>query len=525
MNTNAKQLNNTPDGEDRFSALISNSSAVRALAASVEGTLGPKGLNCMLVDRFGGVTITNDGSTILSRVEANHPAAGMLVQAAEAQDAEVGDGTTTTAVLAGALLSEGVEQIMRGVPVAKVIEGMRAGIVRALEVIDSLTKEVSGFDDPLLWQAAYISARGMKDIADLVVEAARLAGMEQLRECGWHLAEIVEAEEGAKNQVFSGLIIKKERLNRMMPRSIDNARVLVIDDSLEPEHLEDDALGTESGFSRYMAIQEEFKESVNKIVKLGIGLVVAHKSVSDAAEEILTDAGVMVIRRASSRDIIRIAEHTGAKIIKRTGLSRPPQEIQEFLGACARVYGDERLEHTRIEGGQGRPAATILVGAATREVKEERERIARDAASAVQSVLLSGVVPGGGAAEIAAAREILALRDETGGMASYGVDCVTEALRRPLSQIVTNAGFNPLEKVEDVIAAQSEKRCASLGINCDTGEVSDMYALGVVDPAKVKTAAICTAAEIAEAILRINVIIKRRDNTPIAPHADIPAGG
>lgn len=524
MNTNAKQLNKAPDGEDRFSALVSNASAVRALAASVEGTLGPKGLNCMLVDRFGGVTITNDGSTILGRVEANHPAAGMLVQAAEAQDKEVGDGTTTTAVLAGALLAGGVEQVTRGVPVAKVIEGMRAGITRALEVIASLTKEATGFDDPILWQAAFISAREMKDIADLVVEAARLAGMEQLREPGWRLAEIVEAEEGAENQVFSGLIIKKERMNKMMPRSLENARVLMIDDALEPEQVENDALGTESGFARYMALQEEFKANLRKIVELGTGLVVAHKSVSDAAEEILTNAGIMVIRRASSKDIIRIAEHTGAKIIKRTGLLRPLPELQEFLGTCSRVYGDERLEHTRIEGGGGRAAATILVGAATREVKEERERIACDAASAVQSVLLSGVVPGGGAAEIAAAREVFALRDKTAGMASYGVDCVTEALRRPLSQIVTNAGFNPLEKVEDVIAAQSQKKCASLGINCDTGEVADMYALGVVDAARVKTAAICTAAEVAEAILRINIIIKRRDDA--APQtANLPAGG
>lgn len=491
---------------------MTNAGAVRAVASSIEGTLGPKGLNCMLVDKFGDVTITNDGSAILDKIEANHPAARMLIRTAKAQDNEVGDGTTTAVILASALVSEGVAQVTRGVPVTKVIEGILTGIKKAVEVIESASKQVTNLDDPLLWQAAYIAGREDKDIADLAVSAAKLLGEEKLRDPAFRLSDAIVAREGAENEVFTGLIIEKERMNRLMPRSVEDVSVLVIDDALEPEQLEDDALGTESGFARYLQLQNEFRANVQKIIDLGVGLVVTHKAVDDIAEEMLTDSGILVIRRASSKDVARIVEHTDAKSIKRGGLKKPADELAKFFGKCARVYEDERLEHIRIIGGAGKAAATILVGAATREVKEERERIAEDAACAVQAVVRGGIVPGGGSIEIAAAREVTALRESAKGMASYGVDCVVQALKRPLAQIVANAGFNPLEKVEDVIAAQSERKTPSLGINCDTGDVADMLELGVVDPVRVKIHALKAGAEVAEAVLRINTIIKKRDD-------------
>lgn len=510
MSTTAGQMNKSSEADEPLSALISNASAVRAVAASVEGTLGPKGLNCMLVDRFGDVTVTNDGSTILDRIEANHPAARMLIRVAKAQDAAVGDGTTTASVLAGALIAEALNQITRGVPVTKVIEGINLGTKKALEVIRESARPVTNLDDPLIRQAAYISGRENSDIADLVVEAARLMGREKLLDPGWRLADSVTAKEGAENEVFAGLILEKERMNRLMPRQVDEASVLVIDDDLEPEQVGDDALRTESGFSRSLQLQEEFKKNIAKIIGLKVGLVVVHKSVSDSAEEAFMDAGIMVLRRVSARDIARVVEHTGARSIKRAGLKRPAEDLSKFLGVCARVYEDERLSHIRIEGGAGKPAATILVGAATREVKEERERIAEDAACAVQAAIADGVVAGGGSVEMAASRAVSAYREGVKGMASYGVDCVVQALKKPLSQIVANAGFNPLEKIEDVIAAQSERGCNSLAINCETGEVGDMYELGVVDPLKVKIYALTAASEVADAVLRINTIIKSR---------------
>jgi len=242
-----------------------------------------------------------------------------------------------------------------------------------------------------------------------------------------------------------------------------------------------------------------------------VNVVFAAKGIADAAEEILTDAGVMAARRVASRDIARLVEHTGARTIKRSGLNKPAEELAKLLGSADEVYEDERLEHIRVVGGAGKPMATILVGASTKEVREERERIARDAAAGVQAALAGGVVAGGGAVEIGALREVERLREAVRGMAAYGVDCVAEALKKPLMQIVANAGFNPLEKIEDVIAAQAKAGKSTLAVDCDTGEVVDMLEAGIVDPALVKTHALKAAAEVAEAILRINMIIRKRD--------------
>jgi len=512
MGSDVKQVNKSAEVDERVAALLSNTAAIRAVASSVEGTLGPKGLNCMLVDKFGDVTVTNDGSTILDKIEANHPAARMLIRTARAQDEQVGDGTTTAAILASALVCEGANQVMRGVPVTKVIQGISLGISRALEFITQTVRPIDSLDDPLVHRAAFVAGRADEEIADLVVRAARLVGKEMLCDSAFKLAETVVAKEGAENEVLTGLIIEKERMNRQMPRSLDDAKILVVDDALEPEQIEDDALGTESGFAKYIQMQNEFVDNLRKIIDIGVGVVVVSKGVADAAEELLTDAGVMVLRRVSARDVARIVEHTGAKTIKRAGIKKPPEELAGFVGRCERVYEDERLEHVRIIGGVGKRTATILVGAATREVKDERERIARDAASAVQAAVTSGVVAGGGSVEIAASRAVAALRDEVKGMSAYGVDCVVEALKKPLAQIVANAGFNPLEKVEDVIACQTESGKDSVAIECDTGQIADMWELGIVDPASVKLHALKAAAEVADAVLRINTIIRKRDD-------------
>lgn len=506
----------TSDGTDRLSALLGNAAAIRTVAAAVEGTLGPKGLDCMLVDRLGDVTITNDGSAILDKIDVNHPAARMLVNTAKAQDRQVGDGTTTTTILAGALVTEGVNQVAKGVPVTKVIEGIRAGLERAVEAIEKRSRTIADFDDPLLAQAAVIAGRGERHIAQLAVGAAGLVGRAKLSEPEFRLRDWIVAREGAENEVFSGIIVEKERMNRQMPRVVRRARILLVDDALEPEELEDEALATDAGFARYLELKGRFAEALKRVLALGVNVVVVERAVSDEAEEALTEAGAMVLRRVSARDLARIAEHTGARPVKRTGLARASEEIERCLGRAKMVAEDERLGHVRFDGGKGRHMATLLIGAATAEVKEERLRIAEDAASAVQQALLGGVLPGGGAAEMAASLEAQRLRESTGGMTAYGIDCVVEALKRPLAQIVSNAGFNPLEKMGNLMAEMGGAGGDALAIDCDTGAVADMMTLGVVDPTTVKVHALRAAGEVAEAVLRINTIIRKRDSGPAA---------
>lgn len=506
-------VNEKENSTENITALATNYNAIRAVAAAIEGTLGPKGLDTMLVDQFGDVVITNDGVTILELMEANHPAARLLIKIAQAQQSEVGDGTTTAAILAGALVSEGVKQVTRGVPVARIIEGLKFGLQKALDVLKENSQPVNGVEDPRLRQVALVAGRGHEDLADLVVEAVKLMGKEKLEDPAFKLSNTVVAREGISNEVFSGIILEKGRMNQQMPREVTGARVLIIDDALEPEEFEEGALSTETGVTRYLELKEQFKDNLAKIISAGTKLVLVDRGVDDLAEEMLTEAGIMVVQRVSYKELRKVAELTGARTIKRTGLKRPLDDFKRFLGYADQVYEDERLEQLRIIGGGGIPLATIVVGAATKEILGERQRMAKDAAAAVQAALKEGLVPGGGAIELVMSREVAKARSEVRGMAAYGVDCMIEALKRPFSQIVSNAGFNPLEKLGNVISVQSKIAKNSLAIDCETGEVSDMLEMGILDPTLVKIYALKAAAEVAEAILRIDKIIKKRDRT------------
>lgn len=465
----------------------------------------------MLVDRFGDVTITNAGVTILDKMEVNHPAAHMLINTAKAQQEEVGDGTTTATIIAGALVAEGVNQVVRGVPVARIIEGLRAGLQAALASLEHRSRPLQGLDDPILRQIAYIAGREHDDIADLVVRAAKLVGWEKMQDKAFKLADTVVAEEGAANEVFLGVTIDRRRLNKQMPQELTGVKLLIVDDALEPEEIEDEALATEAGFARYLELQREFKANIAKLIAMGVNLILVDRGVHGLAEEMLADADVMVVGRVAARELRQAAEHCGARVIKRTGLNKNESELARYFGSAEQVAEDERLGQIRILGGAGKPMATVLVGAATSEVVDERQRIAQDAAAAVQAATRGGYVPGGGAVELAVSRDVAHARETVKGMAAYGLDCVSSVLRRPLAQIVANAGFNPLEKVEDVMAAQAERASDALAINCDSGELADMLELGVCDPTLVKIHALKAAGEVAEAILRIDTIIKKKD--------------
>ncbi|MCQ2559982.1 MAG: TCP-1/cpn60 chaperonin family protein, partial [Clostridia bacterium] len=207
----------------------------------------------------------------------------------------------------------------------------------------------------------------------------------------------------------------------------------------------------------------------------------------------------------------KAAEHTGAKPLKRTGLKKPREVLEQALGEAAEVFNDEKSAQVWLKGGAGQNLASLILGASTAEVVGERKRIAKDAASAVQAAVQGGIVAGGGAAELAAVKLVEKARSSVKGMAAYGLSCVVEALKRPMAQIISNSGFNPLEKLEDVLAAQTESGLNSLALDCESGNVCDMQKLGVWDPLPVKKQALKAAGEIAEAILRIDTIIKKKD--------------
>lgn len=504
-------------GEDRFQTLLNNANAARVISQAVEGTLGPRGLDVMMVDRFGGVVITNDGVTILNLMEVGHPAAQMIINTARSQQKEVGDGTTTTTILAGAMIAEGCAQIIKGVPVTRVVEGLRLGVEACARWIDEIARPINDLDDPELAAIAAIAGRGEQELARQIVEGAKILGKDMLLKPEYKYADAVYAREAADNRVFRGVILNKQPVNREMPREIKDASILVIDDALAPEEINTEALKTESGFQYYRQSREDYKNNLVRLGQMGVNLVLVDRSIDDIAEEILTDANIMVLQRVSSRELNRLCRHTGARKVKRSALNREPDSLRAYLGRADHVLVDEKLEGTMVFNGKGENQVTVLVGAATSEVVDERERMARDAASAVQAALKGGVVPGGGAIEVWLSSRLEDLARQQEGLVSYGILCVKEALTRIFLCMAANAGFNPLEKLGDITALQRKKGVNSISFDVNTGQPADMLEAKVLDPALVKRHAIQAAGEVAAAILRIETVIKMKDESTDHP--------
>jgi chaperonin GroEL (HSP60 family) len=297
----------------------------------------------------------------------------------------------------------------------------------------------------------------------------------------------------------------------MMPRQTGPTRILIFDDALEPLRVDGEALGTEMGYAQQLRYDQEFSANLCKLAKLGVTAIFTDRAICDRAEEILNDLAIIGVQRVARHEWRRLAELAGACPLKRSALSKPEPELLKLSGFVAGIQVDERLKNLQILAPQEHPFVTILVGANTKEVVAERERIAKDAAAAVQAAVQGGVVPGGGSVELGLARQLC--QNQLPGMASYGYNCVIEALKRPLTQICVNSGFNPLEKVEAVWAQQAIQDSCAIGVNCDNGALADMTELGIWDPYFVKQHAIQSAGEVSQAILRINTIIKMKVET------------
>jgi chaperonin GroEL (HSP60 family) len=447
------------------------------------------------------VLITNDGVTILEKMDVTHPAARLMVQVARSQQAIIGDGTTTATVLAGALVSEGVAQVMKGVPVAKVVRGMEQGIQLAMESLQSRSRFIADLSDPLLYRIAFTAGREHKDIADLVLSAAKLTGLDKLKDESFRFADAVTAVEKAKNEVWNGILLHKKPIHAQLQRSARFKHILVLQDALEPEAIDEEALATESGFRAFLEMREQFKEQLQRLIELRVGLILVDRSVDPEAEQFCADHGIMLVQRLTRHEVLQLCEYTGAKPIRRSALKKTSTELASILGAAGTIVYDDKIERIRLSEGEGKPLVTLIVGASTREIVGERSRIAMDAAAALQAALCGGYLPGGGAAEIAAAHELDRYRESIQGMESFGISAVSQALRKPLAQIVLNAGYNPLEKVEEIKAAQ---------LLMQTDSLIDCLEAGIVDPTPVKLHALQAAGEVAGALLRIHTVIKMK---------------
>jgi chaperonin GroEL (HSP60 family) len=492
----------------KLSALENNIKAIKSVVSAVEGTLGPRGMDCMIVDDYGNAIITNDGITILKEISVTHPAAKLLINSVMAQKREAGDGTTTLTVLTGALLDSAFKAAEKGVPMHKIIDGLKKGIKKSIEITESEKILITEENENLLEKVAFISGRGNEDISQLVYKASEIIGYNRMREKEFRLSDCVEVIEDAENQVFGGVIVDKKPLNLDMSQEFEDVKILILDDSLDVEEFRRELLATEGGFNKYLESVDEIKMWAEKLIDLNIGIVLCSRGVNPIVEQILSDGGVCVVDRVLYSQLEKTAKYCGCKILKNNSLRKSVSELNSYCGRAGKVIYDSGREQLRIQLGKGKPYVTIVISASTAEIIREKERITRDAASSVQFSVCDGVVAGGGAFEIYCSNRLKKYSESIYGMEKYGVYCVAEALKKPFLQMVENAGLNPLETFEKILNVTNEQDKKYLSVDFDSGKVRDMLTEKVFDPASVKKSVFKKAGEVAEAILKINLILK-----------------
>jgi thermosome len=499
-------------------AQLNNIMVAKVIAEAMRSSLGPRGMDKMLVDSFGDVTITSDGATILKEMEVEHPVAKMLVEVAKAQDAEVGDGTTTVVVLAGELLARAEELIEKEVHPSIIIDGYKKAAVKALEVYDQIAIPVSIEDKETLKKIAKtaMSAKVVSEDADylagIVVDAVLRVAEQVDGKWTIDLDNIkLEKKEGQSirdTSIIDGIVLDKEVVHPGMPRLIHNARIAVLDCPLEIEKTEFDAklhIETPEQMKAFMEQEEQMlKEMVDKIAAAGANVVVCQKGIDDVAQHFLARRGILAVRRVKRSDIEKVAKATGARIITRI------EEISEKDLGRAKLVEERRVGEDKmvfIEGCENPKAITILIRGGTKRLVDEAERSIKDALNVVKDVLVEPkIVAGGGAPEIEVS---LALRDYAKtlpGKEQLAVEKFAEAVEIVPAQLAENAGLDPIEAIVNLRAKHKEgQRWA--GINVFEGKIDDMYKLNVLEPVLVKKQTIKSAVEAAAMILRIDDII------------------
>jgi thermosome len=495
-----------------------NIMAARVIAEAVRTTLGPKGMDKMLVDSLGDVVITNDGVTILKEMDVEHPAAKMIIEVAKTQEDEVGDGTTTAVVLAGELLKKAEDLLEQDIHPSIICRGYRLAAEKAIEVLNNIAIDVDINDDETLKKIAATAITGkhaeyaIEHLSGIVVDAVRkVAELEN----GKYVVDEdnikLEKRQGGgveNTELIDGIVIDKEVVHPGMPKRVKNAKIAVLKAALEVKETETDAeiRITDPEMLQKFIEQEEkmLKDMVDTLVNAGANVVFCQKGIDDLAQYYLAKAGVLAVRRVKQSDIEKIAKATGAKIL--TDLRDvKPEDLGEAELVEEKKVGDEEMVF--IRGCKNPKAVTILIRGGTEHIVDEVERSMQDAIKVCKAALENGkVVAGGGAPEIEASLKIRDWAPTLGGREQLAAESFASALEIIPRSLAENAGLDPIDILVELKKAH-EGDNAFAGVDVFEGKVSDMRDAGVLEPLRVKTQAINSATEVAIMILRIDDVI------------------
>ncbi|MCS7135665.1 MAG: thermosome subunit beta [Nitrososphaerota archaeon] len=499
-------------------AQSSNIMVAKIIAESMRSSLGPRGMDKMLVDSFGDVVITNDGATILKEMDVEHPVAKMLVEVAKAQDSEVGDGTTTAVVLAGELLAKAEELIEKEVHPSVIIEGYRKAAVKALEVLDEISYPVSPNDKEMLIKVAKtsIASKLVSEEADYLSNLAVDAVLKIAEKVDgkWHvdLDDILLVKKSGQSlrdtKLIEGIVLDKEVVHPDMPKLVRNAKIAILDAPLEIEKTEFDAklhIETPEQMKAFMRQEEEMlREMVNKIISVGANVVICQKGIDDLAQYFLAKAGILAVRRVKKSDMDKLAKATNGRVISRID-DLTPEDLGKAAIVEERRVGEDKMVF--IEGCENPKSISILIRGGTQRIVDEAERSLKDAINAVKDVIVEGkVVAGGGAPEIELAMRLRDYANTLAGKEQLAVNKFAEALEIVPSQLAENAGMDPIETIVN-LTSEHKKGNKWAGVDVFNAKISDMFKRDVIDPLLVKKQTIKSAVEAASMILKIDDII------------------
>ncbi|NIO22453.1 MAG: thermosome subunit [Candidatus Aenigmarchaeota archaeon] len=508
-----------------------NIAAAKLVADAVRTTLGPKGMDKMLVDSLGDVTITNDGATILNEMQIEHPAAKMMAEVAKTQDEAVGDGTTTAVIIAGELLKEAEKLLEKQIHPTVITKGFRLAKLRALEILEKLSYEVAIKDEKSLKRIANTAMTGKsaerasEKLTDLAVRAVTRIADRKTNEMDTENIKIEKKQGGSMSdtELIEGIVLDKEVVHSGMPKKLEKVKVALLDSALEVKELEGDAkISIDSPEKLQAFLNEEeksLKDMVNKVIKSGAGVVFCQKGIDDVAQHYLAKANILAARRVKKSDMEKLTRATGAKIV--TSVKELSRNDLGYAGVVQekKISGDEMIFVERCKDPK---AVTILIRGGSEHVVDEVERAMEDAIKGVAAALeLGKIVPGGGAVEIQVAKQLRKYAESFKGREQLAVNAFAEAMEIVPKSLAENAGLDPIDKLAQLRSEHDKKRTAT-GLDVFTGNVHSMMNLGVIEPLKIKLQALKSASEVAEMILRIDDMISAGAGEKQPP---MPPGG
>jgi thermosome len=510
-----------------------NITAAKLIAEVVKTCLGPRGMDKMLVDTVGDVTITNDGATILKEIDVQHPAAKMMVEVAKSVDNEVGDGTTSSVVLAGALIEKAEELINKEVHPSVIVDGYTAAAEQALRILQRMAVKIDVDDKETLIKIATTSmySKLVSDdspvLAQIVVNAAKQVA--EKAEGGVLKLDLdnikVEKKAGESihdTKLIKGIVLDKEVVHAGMPRRIESARIALVNSALEIEKTEMSAeIRINDPQQMQMFLEEEnkmLKSMVDKIKLSGSNVVLCQKGIDDIAQHYLAKAGILAVRRVKESDMFKLSKATGARIVNNL------DDLTEKDLGSAELVEERKVETDKwvfIEGCKNPKSVTILIRGGSQRVVDEADRSVHDALMVTKDVLeRPAIVVGGGAPESYVAGKIREWANTLSGREQLAAEKFAESLEVIPLTLAENAGMDPIDTITELRARQG-KGSKSAGIDAKAAKVTDVSKSDIVEPLSVKEQVIKSATEAASMILRIDDVIASSKSAPSGP----PGGG